>query len=398
MFHERLAKDNEPALKLDIDQDTGKIIFEGLTNENDEPDLAPIYAHLEIDPNRYRIAGDLKFSLWDAPYKEKSIDENGETVEEMKCAQRKAFKGTLVPIADHHLTAEEYEQLLVKGERTAYPDVEDDDYTRVVMLGDLQIGKADVYGGTAELAERVVDVCAKLESIFEREPAHTIVHLDTGDVIESFNNTASQAYTNDLSAPEQLKVARRTMYHIFGMERQWCKNHHVASTPSNHGAWRKGRDYLGRPGDDFGIDVIEAIKEGYEVAGFDTQFHLPKMFRMFTTIDVNGHRMALTHGGDPKGSGKNIMQWWKNQQFNHPDELLGTTIYANGHWHSPVIEGVGEGIYRIQSPAMDGGSAWFTNGMVGSGSLPGAVTFRICPRGTIRDVQIITTLRGGEND
>ena len=35
----------------------------------------------------------------------------------------------------------------------------------------------------------------------------------------------------------------------------------VATCPSNHAAWRQGRDYLGRPGDDFGIDCHLSVRD-----------------------------------------------------------------------------------------------------------------------------------------
>ena len=369
-------------LRAETDDD-GNISFENLRHEGgqpesaDDPALARVFAMFGFSPEDYEIVGNLRASAWE----QRTAD--GET------HVLHSYRGNLRRRARHELTADQYAELIkIAGTKPAeFQPSDSDEYTRIIAIGDIQSGKKDENGGTPETAKRIDHVLNQLAGIVQREPAHTILHIDSGDAVESFNNSASQNFTNDLSMPAQLTFARQTLAKILGAERQWAEHHHVITCTSNHGAWRADKGYLGRPGDDFGIDVHRAVKEAFELAGFDTVWHLPDVWREWTAATINGHKIALTHGHRARNK-NGLMDWWKGQIFAFHDDLADTTFFINGHWHSAEFECVGEGRYRIQTPAMDGGSAWFTN-MTGVSSFPGALTWRIASDGSIHDFRVI---------
>ena len=373
-----LSKRTAPSMSASVEGD--RLEFTGLQGDTPNPgeaDLRPIFDRLGLNPDEWELSGRLTIKSWDG------YSPGGGT------QPMYSYGGSFVPRNPNALTADQYAELIaLAGNKPAeFQPSDSDEYTRVIAIGDIQSGKKDENGGTPETAKRIDYVLNQLAGIVQREPAHTILHIDSGDAVESFNNTASQNFTNDLSMPAQLTFARQTLAKILGAERQWAEHHHVITCTSNHGAWRADKGYLGRPGDDFGIDVHHAVKEAFELAGFDTVWHLPDVWREWTAATINGHKIALTHGHRARNR-NTVMDWWKGQIFAFHDDLADTTFFINGHWHSAEFECVGEGRYRIQTPAMDGGSAWFTN-MTGASSFPGALTWRIASDGSIHDFRVI---------
>src|SRR5690606_10993169 len=143
---------------------------------------------------------------------------------------------------------------VARANRKARPRKTTTGRTRVVVVSDAQVGKVDHRGGTTELLERIDAMLATLDDETKALPCDDAVVLDPGDLTEGFENTGGQAFTNDLSLPEQLRYARVILTEIVTRvaARHGCTR--VATVPSNHGAWRRGKDRLGRPSDDFGIE------------------------------------------------------------------------------------------------------------------------------------------------
>src|SRR5699024_348236 len=133
--------------------------------------------------------------------------------------------------------------------------------TRVVIAGDAQVGKVDHRGGTPELLARTAELLAKLDDVAAETPCERAQILDPGDIIEGFENHAAQLHTNDLSLPEQQRVARGLLTDIVSSVAARHTAVTVATCPSNHGAWRVGKGYLGKPGDDFGLDVHRSVAD-----------------------------------------------------------------------------------------------------------------------------------------
>ena len=363
--------------------DEGNISFENLRHEGgqpesaDDPALARVFDMFGFSPDDYEIVGNLRASAWE----QRSAD--GET------HVLHSYRGNLRRKAKAELSAEDYARLISVAGSDAKPSpAPGTDATRVVICGDLQAGKADVHGGTAELATRVDSLLSTLGGIAQSAPAGRLLWVDPGDIVEGFSSTISQAHTNDLSFPAQIQTARQTLARMIGVARTWTAETHVMTCTSNHAAWRDGKGYLGRPGDDFGIDIHRAVAEAFELAGFeDTRWHLPDVWKEYTTAIVGGHRYSLTHGHRAKNRNA-VMEWWRGQIFADHDQLADTKFFVNGHWHSAFVTQVGDGRWQIQSPAMDGGSNWFTNA-TGTSSLPGAVTFLVDGEGHVHDLRFI---------
>lgn len=294
------------------------------------------------------------------------------------------------------LDLEPWTRIIRRAPRTRMTAVRD--RTRVVALGDLQIGKVDHRGGSEELLARVDAVLAELVRVMRAEPCDDLVLLDAGDLLESFQNTSSQAFTNDLSFPDQQRLARHIVTHIVLTLSAEVRRTTVLSVPSNHSAWRAGKGALGNPGDDFGLDVYYAVSEAFALAKRgDVEFVFPTTTHdVAVAIRVRGEVIGLAHG-HTAGGGANSLPTWLTKQFAGDGALAGASLVVTGHFHHLRMESVGrvslDGRARdrmwMQVPAMDNGSSWWANGGGGHDSDPGLLTFTVGDGGWAGDLRLV---------
>ncbi|MEV8029246.1 hypothetical protein [Cellulosimicrobium funkei] len=265
--------------------------------------------------------------------------------------------------------------------------------TRVVAVSDAQIGKVDHRGGTPELLARVDGLLAQLDDEAKRVRCDDVVIVDPGDLTEGFENTAQQAHTNDRSFPEQLDLAQVVLDEIVGRVAARHTSTRVATVPSNHGAWRRGKDRLGKPGDDFGIGVHRAVARAYAKAKRDdVTFIIPDAWDESLALQVRGAVLGVAHGHQvtqPNG----VPGWWAKQTHGGMP-LAAATILLTGHFHHLRLEPSGaiDGRARwwMQAPTMDNGSSWWANAAGGSDCEPGILTFTIDDDGAWDNLKLIT--------
>lgn len=288
----------------------------------------------------------------------------------------------------------DYPELLrtIRANRPAKPRKVATDRTRVVVASDAQIGKVDSRGGTPELLERIDAILARLDEECRRVKCDDAVVLDPGDLTEGFENTAQQQHTNDKSFPEQLDLAQVILAEIVGRVATKHAGVRVATVPSNHGAWRKGKDRLGKPGDDFGIMVHRAVARQYQWSGRDdVTWMIPDAWDESLAVQVRGAVVGMAHGHQvtqPNG----IPAWWAKQTHGG-GALAAASILITGHFHHLRVEPSGAIEERdrwwMQAPTLDNGSSWFRNASGGSDSEPGLLTFTIDNSGRWDNLRLI---------
>lgn len=253
--------------------------------------------------------------------------------------------------------------------------------SRIVIISDAQAGKLASGGGTPELFARVGDKLAQLVELVKQEPCEELLIVDPGDLIENCYNVTSQAHTNDLTLPEQLRVARGLITEIVSSLSAYHTKTRVVTVPSNHGQHRvkQGQGGVaGKPSDDFGLDVHHSVAEAFHLAGReDVEFVIPEPWRESLALRVQGLVVGVVHGHQyrPGKAG----EWWQGQ--SHGDQpVAAAQILLVGHYHNFKVEQSGaiDGKPRwiIQSDAMDGGSDWFQN-ISGEVSEPSIATFTV---------------------
>ncbi len=272
----------------------------------------------------------------------------------------------------------------------------EEDRALVVVWADIQVGKTGSRGGTPELIERVQEKRAALLDYQDRNPrASKAFFLSVGDEVESFENTAQQAFTNDLSFPDQLDLE---LTFELGMITDLASEYGdvtVAGCSSNHCRWRSGKNVLGAPKDDYGLYLKRQLEKALRLnQDYDgVKFLYPEEWDETMAVDVLGTSVGLAHGHQvnrPDG----IEAWWTKQTFG-AQAVASADILLTGHFHTFRAQPMGRSLksgknrWWLQAPTLDNGSDWFRN-LQGSDSDAGMLVFQVDSRGL--DLQSLTIL------
>ena len=259
----------------------------------------------------------------------------------------------------------------------------DDDLAVITCFSDLQAGKTDHRGGTEELLNRVYTTLDGYEQYLDEVRPSTVVLADLGDIVEGFNSTASEMFTNDLSIMDQVDLAHTVVSEFLAVSVKYAKNVVAVAVPSNHAAWRKGKDYLGTPADDWGLYIFRMIQKEYEKYGLDKniQFVYPNEYDKSVNVSVKGMNIGFVHGDDWSGGLKGSEAWWQKQQHGG-GPTSRSDILVHGHYHTFDVRMSGRTPEKLQkwiisATTLDSGSSWFANGNGGTDSEAGLTVFGV---------------------
>lgn len=386
--HERTVEAQRDPLTLELGPDGGTFTGYQTTADLDaNPDaIQDFYRLTGLDPDEWPLdKGSLRVSLWQQSKRTEDGDRD--------LVWLRSYRGNLRRATRPELDAGDIAAMLTIGRR--HPRIRHKtatDATRVVIMSDPQVGKVDAGGGTPELLARIGQTLDLLGDAIAAAPTERAILLDPGDLVEGFESAPGAAFTSDLSHPEQLRAARGILTDAITSIAAQHDHVTVATCPSNHSAWRAGSRYLGRPGDDYGIDVHLSVQDALrrDPRYAHVEWAIPDVWDETTYLDAEGHTIALTHGHRSK-SGR-FYDWWKGQAASsgraHAASIIVSGHYHNLHIGSLGLTTTGRDRTHIQAPALDGGSAWWRN-ISGEESRPGIVTFLLDQDGW-RDLQLIT--------
>lgn len=261
----------------------------------------------------------------------------------------------------------------------------------VVALSDVQAGKVDHRGGTPELIDRLAGMRERLAAHLKARKPQSTVLAEVGDLFEGFESGGNPMFTNDLSLAQQMDLAGTELYKFIEvMHRHGHVD--VMSAPSNHTAWRNGKQNLGRPGDDLGMFVHRQVRKVTEVAGIDATWTFSDMYDESVTLDVLGTVLGMVHGN--QFSPGQAVTWWQKQQHGGMP-MARADIMLSGHYHHLTVipsgrnPNTGRQKWWLQACTTDNGSSWFRN--IGPGdSDAGLLVFDITEDGF--DLQSLTVL------
>lgn len=228
---------------------------------------------------------------------------------------------------------------------------------------DAQIGKAcQRGGGTPETIQRMLQSFHQFAADMKRtQPAHIIL-ADGGDPIENVWNTPSQAFTNDLDVPAQIRTFRRLMVEGIKLLAPLAPKFTYLAVPSNHGAFRTGyKSQAGTTDADFGLEIshqLEDIFAEHESLS-RVNFVRPAELEEVAQIETSGTKVAFHHGHQ-SGGHKTHGKWWSGLDHGR---MTGwdADIMVTAHYHSLRVEQSGNKRWIIGVSSSDPGSDWFTN-------------------------------------
>ena len=250
------------------------------------------------------------------------------------------------------------------------------DRALVVCVSDLQMGKGEG-GGSVATVERIEQAIAELPRIIKRVRPSVVYLVGMGDLIEQCaGHYASQAYNTDLDRREQMRVVRRLLLHMVDTVAPLVPRVVLGAVPGNHGENRNGdgKAYTTQTDND-DLAVVEQVAE-ILAANPGRYGHVSTVLAdtLTLTLDIAGVVVAFTHGHqNRKGAGK-VADWWRGQVMGRQG-VADAQILVTAHFHHLIVD-ESSGRTWLQCPAMDGGSAWWTQS-TGQHSPPGMLTFGV---------------------
>ena len=265
----------------------------------------------------------------------------------------------------------------------------------VVVWADIQVGKTGSRGGTPELIERIAQKKEALREYMYWHPAKEAFFLSVGDEVESFENVAQQAFTNDLSFPDQLDLELTFELDMITTLARGVDKVTVAGCSSNHCRWRAGKGVLGKPKDDYGLYIKRQLEKALRLnSDYDrVTFEYPEPWDETMAVEVQGTRVGIAHGHQVNNP-NNIEDWWRKQVFGR-GATADADILVTGHFHTfraqPVgrSQRTGKNRWWLQAPTLDNGSDWYRD-IQGSDSDEGLLVFLVDENGL--DLQSLTIL------
>lgn len=262
----------------------------------------------------------------------------------------------------------------------------------VINVADLQIGKTDRTGGTAETIAGFYKGIAQAVAYVKRVKPSVVVLAELGDGIENFQNTASQAQTNDIQLVQQIVEHTKLMTYAAVELSKCAPKLIVLGVPSNHAEVRENGKAVGGVHNDYGLLSLNNVKLSMSLnpkAFGHVQFAWPADHEVSITIDVAGVPVGFAHGHYTRGNADGVEKWLIGQfAGNHP--LQPAKIINTAHFHHLRIQNIIGGRWWFQQPALDRGSSWLEHVNGQGGSQNGLVGYTVGDGGW-SDFQLLKT-------
>ena len=252
--------------------------------------------------------------------------------------------------------------------------------TAVVCWGDVQVGKTDELGGLEALLNRLEEKRVALKRWLREARVDRVIVADVGDIVEGFENTPQQTRTNCLSLMDQVDVAATEFWKTIRIAEKFGPVD-VLSIPSNHAQWRRGKNLVGKPTDDWGLHINLRLERLNAEAKLDVAFHRPAEWDETLQFDIRGTTLGLAHGHQAS-SPDQVKTWWAKMTHGG---VLDCQILLTGHFHHFSMRPSGKtpggrSRWHIQAPTLDNGSAWVRH-KFGEDGDPGLCVFIVDDNG-----------------
>ncbi len=356
---------------LELEGDTGKVTSTPQT-DGKISDFSSLLLEFDIDPEEFEVVGNARISKWQSM--------SGDWLTSYKFEIQKKRSGETVDLPSLFAEVKAYSDIRAITRNSTPSPKKKSNRTLIVPFSDLQAGKVGSRGDSQDLIERVLEKKEKLAKYIAEQNCSEAVFLDGGDVVESFENVAQQGFTNDLSIMQQLDLAGTLEQEFISLLAATHDKVTVGGVPSNHSAWRKGKDILGRPSDDWGLFLLKQIQKAYKLAPEaygHVEFTYPGEWEKGLSIPVQGLDIGLVHGED--SSLAQMENWWAKQVHGN-SPIADADILITAHYHTLGLKPsgrsrkTGKQKYWIATPTLDNGSDWWAN-KSGSDSDPGLMAF-----------------------
>lgn len=357
--------------RVDVGRDGGEFI--DVKTETVITDWDDVFRRFNLDPDAFTIVNDtVRISNWQQSRRLENGDRD--VVDLFAYRARFVRKTETIDLPALYAAARLRPRARVKTTPT--------ERATVVVLADPQIGKTGRRGGTPELLDRMAEKRELLAPLLKTRKPSRILLADAGDGFEGFNSGGNPMFTNDLSLSQQMDAYGTELYSFLEMAHRFAPVD-VAAVPSNHTAWRNGKQNLGNPQDDLGLFVHQQVAKVARAAKMDATWHTPALYDESVGVDLLGTVIGMVHGNQ-FGPGQSV-QWWEKQTFG-AQAVANADVLVSGHYHSFSANVAGRNPvnqrmrWSLGAPTLDNGSDYYRQ-TAGRDSDPGLLVFDVTPAG-----------------
>lgn len=265
----------------------------------------------------------------------------------------------------------------------------------VLSWNDWQLGKSEG-GGTAATVERLEQrFKAAANRIGELRHAGRqlgrLIIVGGGDMVEGCDMFTNHSFQVDADRRSQVRATVLMGLEGLDLLAPLFESVTVLVVPGNHGENRIGhKRTIAGDNDDVAVFEHMATAAARDSRLSHVSFALPDA-EQSKTLEVAGWVLGTTHGQvyGKTGSGsieQKALKWY-NGQAGGKLPIGDSDVLLTHHFHHFAARDWG-GCLWLQTPAMDGGSAWLTD-MAGMHSEPGMLSFVMSPESRCRDLEIL---------
>lgn len=254
--------------------------------------------------------------------------------------------------------------------------------TYVHVLSDWQIGKAEGGRGTADTVARYKDclnqTVANIKALRRLGvQIDSLAIMSVGDLVEGCgDHYAMQQFSVDADRRSQNRIVRELITETILTLAPMFKATTIAVIAGNHGENRKEGKAYTTFADNDDVGSPEAVKEAFDLAGWDRLTWIIPHDELSICVDLNGVKIGLVHGHQFRGGAnalKKAEDWWRANDFGL-QVVREVQILLSGHFHHYSNTNVTHSRSWIQAPTIDPGSKWYT-GSSGVTAIPGVLNF-----------------------
>jgi len=360
--------------RLVIEGDKADLVSRAVASDAPAPGWEDELRERGGDPTRWRPAGPVRFSSWDAQVK------GGDVV------QMHAYRWNLVPMHAAVVDLDLDETIKrIRRHRKERPQLEGaSTRAMVVALADWQAGKRDG-GGIETLIARIESLRDALPDRVRQlrkagVPIDALYIVSLGDLVEGCgDHYPMQTFSVELDGRQQERVVRRLLVELITAWSSLAPQIVVACVPGNHGERRRDGKAYTTLEDNVDLSVVEQVGEilaqNPDAYGH-VRFAIPDG-DLTLTLDVAGTVVGFAHGHQARGGSSpqaKLMKFWRDKgQSRH--RLGDADVLVTGHYHHLQIVQDGPRTW-MQAPANDGGSRWYEE-TGGASTRAGTLTFTV---------------------
>jgi hypothetical protein len=339
---------------LELGEDGGYFVS---SPRKDEPaDSAELLAEFDLSPEHWTVTG-VRRSKWQTYH--------GEWLQ--------SFRVTLLPKnARPFADTEQLEKEISKWRPKAHKPTKGN-LTAIYNIGDTQWGKdaGDGTAGTVGRVRRALEASLTRHNEIKTRGIGQIALPQLGDCIEGVVSQGGKiAGRLDLDLTSQIRVGRRVLLEWVKAFAPLTDDLIIPVVPGNHD--ESHRQLITDPIDSWQIEIVQQVIDICQEnpALQHVTARMPESDNSTLAVEMSGTMVGFAHGHQIRDAEK----WWAGQALGETP-IGSAEVLISAHYHHYAVRSLGGRLW-IQTPALDGGSAWFRDrrGLGGDTSWTGVVS------------------------